>query len=66
MSPQLTAHLTEFLQKDLSVSQEAISLVLRQEISSLNHLPVILWKFGLVSLPQVNRIFEWIEAYPAV
>jgi len=66
MSSQLTPRLIEFLQNDLCLPQDAISLALRQEMYNLNHLPIILWKFGLVSLPQVDRIFEWIETSAAL
>ncbi len=66
MSPRLTQHLITFLREELHLSQDAIYFIQRQEMTNLNHLPIVLWKFGLVSLPQVNRIFAWIEAYPAV
>lgn len=66
MLPHQNQHLLEFLHEDLDIPQTAISLIQRQEIVELSHIPIILWKFGLVSLPQVNRIFEWIEAYPAI
>lgn len=26
-----------------------------------NQLPIVLWQYGLVSLDELNRIFDWLE-----
>jgi Protein of unknown function (DUF2949) len=48
-----------FLQRDLQLSLTSIELARRycQDDSSL--LPIVLWQFGFVSLPQLEQIFNW-------
>lgn len=53
--------LMSFLRDELSVSEAAIALALRQGEQELNFLPMILWQYGLITLPQLNRVFDWLE-----
>jgi Protein of unknown function (DUF2949) len=52
--------LIEFLQQELSISPEAIALVLRQKPASAQ-LPIMLWQYGLITLQQLDKIFDWRE-----
>jgi Protein of unknown function (DUF2949) len=49
-----------FLERDLSIAPEAIALVLRQKPASAQ-LPIMLWQYGLISLQQLDKIFDWRE-----
>ena len=51
-----------FLQEELSIPAESIGLVLRQGEQSLHLLPIIVWQYGLVTLEQLDRILDWLEA----
>lgn len=54
----------EFLQQDLSLSTEAISLAYRRQEPTLNQLPILLWNYGLITLQQLDKIFDWLETAP--
>lgn len=53
--------LIDFLQEDLSISSDAISLALRHPEATLSQIPIILWQYGLISLRQLEKIFDWLE-----
>ncbi|MCA1994472.1 MAG: DUF2949 domain-containing protein [Coleofasciculus sp. S288] len=53
--------LIKFLQEKLTISASAIAVALRMRQQDSEPLPMILWQYGLVSLEQLDRIFEWQE-----
>lgn len=53
--------LIDFLQEELSIPSDRISLALRQAQPMPNQLPMMLWQYGLISLNQLERIFDWLE-----
>jgi hypothetical protein len=53
--------LIKFLQEKLTISASSIAVALRQRHQDTEPLPMILWQYGLVSLEQLDRIFEWQE-----
>lgn len=55
------AQLINFLQEELAVPASAIALALRHPESESNWLPIILWQYGLITLQQLNQVFEWLE-----
>jgi Protein of unknown function (DUF2949) len=55
-----TEQLIRFLQHDLAVSEDAIEMALRQG-EAPNLLPMVLWQYGLITLGQLDQIFEWME-----
>lgn len=54
--------LIHFLQEKLTISTASISVALRMRQQDSEPLPIILWQYGLVSLQQLDRIFEWQES----
>jgi hypothetical protein len=62
LETHLQAQLIQFLREDLSLSPDSIDLALRHHSLSRNFLPMLLWQYGLISLPQLNRIFDWLDA----
>jgi hypothetical protein len=52
--------LISFLQEELSIPSESIQIAIRQE-ETPNLFPMVLWQYGLVSLEQLDRIFDWLE-----
>ena len=66
MSTPLAQKLVEFMEQDLGISEAAIAAASRRSISSLNQFPIVLWQMGLVTLDQVDRIFDWLEQMPPV
>ena len=55
------AKLIRFLQDDLSVPSNSIDLALRQGENAPNAFPMVLWQYGLITLEQLDRIFDWLE-----
>jgi hypothetical protein len=61
MLPPSSAQLLRFLQEDMALSSSSISIVLRHLEQDPGPLPMILWKYGLVTLEQLERIYDWLE-----
>ena len=53
--------LIDFLKSDLDISIDAISLAKRSRDLEPNILPIVLWQYGLLSIRQLDRVFEWLE-----
>ncbi len=59
MSP--TAALIQFLKDELLVSASSIDFALKQR-GDFDPLPMGLWQYGLVTLEQLDRIYDWLES----
>lgn len=60
--------LLNFLQGELALSPQAITLALRQVGPDLHLLPIVLWQYGLVDLQTLERLWDWFaqaDAMPA-
>lgn len=55
------AQLIKFLKWELSISDSAIAIALRHDEEDHNQLPMILWQYGLVTLKQLDQIFDWLQ-----
>lgn len=53
--------LIDFLRNELEVPADAIRVALSHPEQTPGLLPVILWQYGLISLTQLDQIFEWLE-----
>ncbi|MBW4581512.1 MAG: DUF2949 domain-containing protein [Tildeniella nuda ZEHNDER 1965/U140] len=60
-SDRSNTQLINFLQKELALSAAAIAMALRHSEQDPGPLPMILWQYGLVSLEQLEQIFDWLE-----
>ncbi|MGD1942168.1 MAG: DUF2949 domain-containing protein [Leptolyngbyaceae cyanobacterium] len=56
------ANLIRFLQTELAVSQDSINMALRHYEQDPGPLPIVLWQYGLISLEQLDQIYDWMEA----
>ncbi|MGQ9869464.1 DUF2949 domain-containing protein [Leptodesmis sp.] len=56
-----TTQLITFLQEELDLSATSIAIALRHSEQDPGPLPMILWQYGLVSLEELERIFDWLE-----
>ena len=57
--PPATDALLQFLQRRLGLSPSALELVQRQAKLEQAPLPIVLWSFGLLSLQQLEDVFDW-------
>ncbi len=53
--------LVNFWQGELAISPASISIALRHCEQNSGTLSMIFWQYGLVSLEQLDRIFDWLE-----
>jgi Protein of unknown function (DUF2949) len=60
-SGRYDTQLIHFLQEELNLSANSIAIALRRVEQDPGPLPMILWQYGLVSLEQLERIFDWLE-----
>jgi len=71
MAPATYTRLIRFLQEDLAISRASIDVAervggneQRQRDRDPNSLPMVLWQYGLVTLEQLDKIFDWLaQAY---
>ena len=61
MTPATYDKFVRFLQEELALSPSSIVLALRHSQQDPGPLPMILWQYGLVTLEQLDRIFDWLE-----
>lgn len=54
--------LINFLQDQLALSPLAIAMALRLGEQNPGPLPMILWQYGLISLEQLEQIFDWLAS----
>ncbi|MDF5730367.1 MAG: DUF2949 domain-containing protein [Rhizonema sp. PD38] len=61
MSPSTYSRLVSFLLEDLAISTAAIGVALRHSEQDPGPLPMILWQYGLITLEQLEKIYDWLE-----
>jgi hypothetical protein len=54
--------LVSFLQDDLAISAASLAIVLKQAEHNPGPLPMILWQYGLVTIEQLELIYDWMDA----
>jgi hypothetical protein len=59
MNTAIEPRLVDFLQQELQIPADAIAVALGHE-EHARQLPMILWQYGLVTLSQLDKIFEWL------
>lgn len=50
-----------FLEKELSISSESITLAMRHKSENITDYPIILWQYGLITTKELDLIFDWLE-----
>jgi len=61
MQTVISSRLIDFLRDELSLSTSSIDIALRRCDEEQCQLPIILWRYGLVTLDQLAQIFDWQE-----
>jgi len=51
----------EFLKDELAIPSSSIEFALRHNEGNPGFLHMVLWQYGLVTLPQLDQIFDWLE-----
>lgn len=50
-----------FLRQELEIPSESIELVQRHPELPYSSFPMLLWRYGLITLSQLERIFDWLD-----
>jgi hypothetical protein len=61
MAPATFSQFLRFLQEDLAISAPSLKIALRHREQDPGPLPMILWQYGLVTIEQLERIYDWLE-----
>lgn len=61
MSARTYSKFLRFLQEDLALSHESIAVIKRHSSLHYDSLPMVLWQYGLITLDELDRIFDWLE-----
>ncbi|ESA37484.1 hypothetical protein N836_02930 [Leptolyngbya sp. Heron Island J] len=62
MSP--TPLLLNFLKNELAVSEQSIESALQRSGQDANLFPIVLWQYGLITLEQLDQVFDWLATNP--
>ncbi|MBM5807982.1 MAG: DUF2949 domain-containing protein [Cyanobacteria bacterium M_surface_10_m2_179] len=57
--PPPSSALLRYLRAELGLSDNALQLGLKQSDLEQAPLPVVLWRFGLISLEQLDQVLSW-------
>lgn len=58
------AQILRFLEDELAIAPAAIAIAQRVYQQSPGPLHMILWQHGLLSLQQLEQVFDWLEGRP--
>lgn len=61
MAPATYSRFIHFLQEDLAISAASLGVALRRREQDPGPLPMILWQYGLITLEQLDKIYDWLE-----
>lgn len=51
--------LCQFLQQELALSPNELALALEHQNHPNEPIPMLLWQYGLISMGDLQRIFDW-------
>lgn len=61
MTSATYSRLLNFLQEEMAISAPSLEIALRHREQDPGPLPMILWQYGLITLEQLDRIYDWLE-----
>jgi len=62
--PSPPPELLAFLRHQIGLSEGAMELGLRQSALEQAPLPAVLWRYGLISLDQLDEVLTWEDNHP--
>lgn len=54
--------LIRFLQEELALPDASIEMAVRHSEQEQGPIPMVLWRYGLVNLQELEQIYDWMEA----
>ena len=61
MKPAIYAKFITFLREELALSSDSIEIINRAVEEQPAPIPMILWQYGLVTLEELDRIYDWLH-----
>lgn len=58
---RLNSRFIRFLEEELALSADSLAMAMRQREQDPGPLPMILWQYGLITIEQLDRIYDWLE-----
>lgn len=62
MKPAIYAKFIKFLKEELALSSDSIEIVNRAIEGHPAPIPMVLWQYGLVTLEELDRIYDWLHS----
>ncbi|MGK7952640.1 MAG: DUF2949 domain-containing protein [Xenococcaceae cyanobacterium] len=62
MTPTIYAKFIKFLKEELALPKDSIAVLQRNVEQDRAPIPMILWQYGLVTLEELDRIYDWLES----
>lgn len=62
MTPKIYSKFLNFLQQELAISKDYIAMAEKNVEKNSNLLPMVLWQYGMVTIEQLDRIYDWMES----
>lgn len=59
--PNTYTRLINFLQEELALSKDSLAIAQRSVEQSRGPLPMVLWQYGLITLEELDKIYDWLE-----
>ncbi len=61
MTPSTYPKLVQFLREELLLPDASIAIAQKHSEQHQGPMPMVLWQYGLVTLEQLNQIYDWLE-----
>lgn len=61
MSNNTYTRFLRFLHEELSLSPDSIAIAQKSVEQTQGPLPILLWQYGLITLNELDQIYDWLE-----
>ena len=62
MKPAIYAKFVTFLKEELALSSDSLKMIDKAVEDRTAPIPMILWQYGLVTLEELDRIYDWLHS----
>ncbi|CCQ49903.1 DUF2949 domain-containing protein [Crocosphaera watsonii WH 8501] len=58
----ISTEFSQFLQQEMALSRDDLAVVIKNRRQPGDPIPMLLWQYGLISLGELQRIWDWLDA----
>ncbi|MDJ0508764.1 MAG: DUF2949 domain-containing protein [Crocosphaera sp.] len=58
----ISTEFSQFLQQEMDLSRDDLAVVFNNRRQPCDPIPMLLWQYGLISLNQLQTIWDWLDA----